>query len=175
MNQRYIITGAPGTGKTSIINELKKRGFHCINENSREIINEQLISGGDILPWKNQVAFENKIANLRTQQYLSSPDDCVCFFDRSVIDGVAYLKTNKLEVTSEIYSNIKKCNYNKLVFYTPIWKKIYRKDNERKEEIEQAIKINNYIISVYQLKGYKMIEIPKISIKERANFIISKI
>ena len=85
MNRKYIVTGAPGTGKTSVINELKKRGFHCIDENSREIINDQIKNGGDILPWKNQVAFENKIINLRTQQYLSSPDDCICFFDRSVI------------------------------------------------------------------------------------------
>ena len=175
MNQKYIITGAPGTGKTSIINKLVEKGFYCITENSREIISEQLACGGDILPWKNQVAFENKIANLRAKQYLSSPDDRVCFFDRSVIDGVAYLKTSKLDVTSDIYSNIKKCIYNKLVFYTPIWKKIYRKDNERKEKIDQAIKINNSILNVYQLNGYKMIEIPKISIEERANFIISKI
>lgn len=175
MNKKYIVTGAPGTGKTSVINELKKRGFHCISEKSREIINDQIISGGDILPWKNQLAFENKIINLRTKQYLSSPDDCICFFDRSVIDVIAYLKINNLEVTSEINNNIKKCNYNSRVFYTPFWKNIYKKDNERKEEIEQAIKIGSAIMSVYQSKGYEMIEIPKISIEERANFIISKI
>ena len=72
MNQKYIITGAPGTGKTSIINELKRRGFNCIDENSREIISKQIMIGGEILPWKNQIAFENKVANMRTQQYLSS-------------------------------------------------------------------------------------------------------
>ena len=175
MNKKYIVTGAPGTGKTSIINELKKRGFHCIGENSREIINDQIISGGDILPWKNQVAFESKIINLRTQQYLSSPNDCICFFDRSVIDVIAYLKINNLEVTSEINKNIKKCYYNSRVFYAPFWKNIYKKDNERKEEIEQAINIDKAIMNVYQSKGYEMIEIPKISIEERANFIISKI
>ena len=62
-----------------------------------------------------------------------------------------------------------------LVFYTPIWEDIYRKDNERKEEIGQAIIIERSIISVYQSKGYTLIEIPKISIEKRADFIISKV
>jgi len=35
MNKKYIITGAHGTGKTSIMNKLKERGFNCIDENSR--------------------------------------------------------------------------------------------------------------------------------------------
>ena len=42
MNKKYIITGAHGTGKTSIMNKLKERGFNCIDENSREIIAEQV-------------------------------------------------------------------------------------------------------------------------------------
>ena len=174
MKQKYIVTGAPGTGKTSIINELKKRGVHCIDENSREIISEQIINGGEILPWKNQIAFENQIANMRTQQYLASPEDCICFFDRSALDCIAYLKLNNLEATSQIIENIKKCNFNKTVFYTPIWKEIYVNDSERKEKIEKAIKIEHVIINTYQSKGYELVKIPKLSITKRADFIISK-
>ena len=174
MNQNYIITGAPGTGKTSIINELKKRGFHCIDENSREIIADQIITGGEILPWKNQIAFENKIADMRTQQYLASAEDCICFFDRSALDCIAYLKLNNLEATSEIIKNIKKCKFNRTVFYTPIWQEIYVNDSERKENIELAIKVQESIMSTYKSKGYKLIAIPKISITERADFIIEK-
>lgn len=175
MNQKYIITGGPGTGKTSVINELKKNGFNCIDENSREIISTQIIKGGKILPWKNQIAFENKISNLRTQQYLTSPEEGVCFFDRSIIDCVAYLKLNNLEVSSTIINNIKKCNFNPAVFYTPIWEAIYINDNERKENIKQAEEIEKSILKTYKSEGYKLIKIPKISIKERVGFIISKI
>jgi predicted ATPase len=175
MNQKYIITGAPGTGKTSIINELKKRGFNCINENSRKIIAKQIIIGGEILPWKNQIAFENKIANMRTQQYLTSADDCICFFDRSALDCIAYLKLNNLEATTEIIENVKKCNFNNIVFFTSIWQEIYVNDSERKEDIRKARKIQDSIINTYKSKGYELVEIPKLSIAERANFIISKI
>jgi predicted ATPase len=174
MNQKYIITGAPGTGKTSIINELKRRGLRCVDENSREIIAEQIKTGGEILPWKNQIAFENQIANMRTQQYLASPEDCICFFDRSTLDCIAYLKLNNLETTSQIIENIKKCNFNKTVFYTPIWKEIYINDSERKENIEKAIEIENTIMKTYKSQGYELVKIPKLSIAERVDFIISK-
>ncbi len=65
MNQKFIITGAPGTGKTSIINELKKRGFSISKEISREIIADELKQGGDVLPWKNLKAFSERVALLR--------------------------------------------------------------------------------------------------------------
>ena len=174
MNQRYIITGAPGTGKTSIINELKKRGFNCIDEDSRKVIAKEIITGGEILPWKNQIAFESRIVNLRTQQYLSSSQDSICFFDRSAIDSMAYLKLNNLEATPEIINDIKKCNFNKTVFYTPIWQEIFINDSERIENIEQARRIEKSLIRTYHSKGYKLVKIPKISVAERANFVISK-
>ena len=69
MNKKYIITGAPGTGKTAIINCLKKQGFSCSNEISREIITEQIASGGNVLPWKNLDAFSERVATMRKIQY----------------------------------------------------------------------------------------------------------
>jgi len=175
MNQKYIITGAPGTGKTSIINELKKRGFNCIDEISRDIIAEQSINNQKSLPWKNQIAFETKIANMRSKKYLTSPENCICFFDRSALDCIAYLELNNLKPTSEIIAKINICNFNKKAFYTPIWEEIYVKDNERKEDIKRAKEIHEKIISIYKKKGYKLIRVPKLSITERANFIISEI
>jgi predicted ATPase len=42
MNKKILITGGPGTGKTELINGLKKQGFNCENEIVREITeNEQ--------------------------------------------------------------------------------------------------------------------------------------
>ena len=175
MNQKYVITGAPGTGKTTIINELQNRGFNCIHENSREIISQQINKNGNILPWKNQIAFENKIAELRAKQYLSCKKESLYFFDRSALDCIAYLKVNNLKVTLEITNQIKKCNFNKKVFYTPFWKEIFINDNERKEDMIKAEKIENHIIKTYRSKGYQLISIPKISISERADFIISQL
>ena len=175
MNQKYIITGAPGTGKTAIINALMQKDYSCAEEISREIISEQIIIEGDILPWKNQIAFENHIASLRKEQYLNSSENRTYFFDRSSIDCIAYLKANKLEITTEITQIIKQCVFNRQVFITPFWEEIYINDGERMENIKSAINIENSLIGTYKSLGYTLVKVPKLSVSKRVNFILSKI
>ena len=175
MNQKYIITGAPGTGKTAIINALMQKDYSCAEEISREIIAEQIMIGGDILPWKNQIAFENHIASLRKEQYLNSSENENYFFDRSSIDCIAYLKANKLEITTQITQIIKQCVFNKKVFITPIWEEIYVNDGERMEDIKAAINIESSIIETYKSLGYTLVKVPKLSVSQRVNFILSNI
>ena len=49
----YVITGGPGTGKTSLIEELKTVGYQTVKEVARDIIKEQQLQGGNALPWKD--------------------------------------------------------------------------------------------------------------------------
>ena len=53
----YVITGGPGTGKTSLIEELKIVGYQTVKEVARDIIKEQQQQGGDALPWKDTVLY----------------------------------------------------------------------------------------------------------------------
>ena len=38
MQQKIVLIGGPGTGKSTIINEFVKRGYACMPEISREVI-----------------------------------------------------------------------------------------------------------------------------------------
>ena len=53
----HIITGGPGSGKTSVIYELRERGYPCVDEVGRKIIREQLLIGGDALHWCDKAKF----------------------------------------------------------------------------------------------------------------------
>ena len=175
MNQKYIITGAPGTGKTAIIDTLKKEGHSCAEEISRTIIIEQIANGGDALPWKNLAAFSQQVIALRKLQHTNAPQGRTHFFDRGIIDVIAYLKHDKLAVNNEIMEMAKQFPYNKTVFYTPIWAEIYTNDNERKEDIITAKNIENVLLTTYQSFGYNLVEVPKLTVNERIAFILSKI
>lgn len=45
----YIVTGGPGSGKTTLIDALRQHGFLCVAEVARAIIKEQVRIGGNAL------------------------------------------------------------------------------------------------------------------------------
>lgn len=53
----YILTGAPGSGKSTLINCLRRRGYICIDEPAREIIAEQKSISGQGLYNKDKRLF----------------------------------------------------------------------------------------------------------------------
>ena len=173
MENKIVITGAPGTGKTAIINQLKSLGYSCSEEISREIIAEQIAAGGDVLPWKDLTAFSNSVFSLRKAQYINTSTDNLHFFDRSMIDVIAYLEVDKLKVSKQFLEDCKKFRYNNTVFYAPIWEEIYHKDLQRKESLSSAKKIEKSLLATYTSFGYSLVEIPKQSTKQRVDFILS--
>jgi predicted ATPase len=173
--QRYVITGGPGFGKTSIIEELKQAGFICFNEISRGIIREQLAVNGDLLPWKNIEGFSRIVLEKRIIQYNEAQRYRVSFFDRGIPDVIAYLIKENIELPSAYIKHLEEKSYSPIIFITPPWADIFKNDNERMEDFDQACEAHYFIEKTYSDLGYQIIEVPKLSVKERVAFILQQI
>ena len=55
---RIVLTGAPATGKTTLSLGLEAQGHHVFHEQARQIIQESLEKGSDVLPWKDLNRFQ---------------------------------------------------------------------------------------------------------------------
>ena len=55
--KKIVITGGPGTGKSSLINELIKRGYTCLEEISRQVTLDAKKQGIDQLFLTNPLLF----------------------------------------------------------------------------------------------------------------------
>lgn len=173
--KKVIISGGPGFGKTSIINELEHRNFECMHEVSRAIIKEQLETGGDILPWKNLSTFSRLLFERRVKQFDEASENNWVFFDRGLPDIIAYMGKEELEIPSNYLNKIQVCNYYPNVFIVPPWKEIYAKDAERKEDFNTASSLHQYITDTYNNLGYNTVILPQVSVQERVNFILNYI
>ena len=177
MNYRYktgiqiIITGAPSTGKTSIINSLKGDNYTVLDEAAREEIIAQQLSKGNAFPWNNVKQFSALV--LRRILSKKLPQNSL-FSDRGIPDIIAYLKMANIPVDKEYYEAVKATNYYKKVFLDPICKEIFINDDQRKESLEEAVQLQEVLIETYKDLNFEILEIPKLGLIERKLWVLEQ-
>ncbi|MCK5906996.1 MAG: ATP-binding protein [Flavobacteriales bacterium] len=172
---RVIITGGPSTGKTSLVKQLENDGYNCIHETSREIIQESLASGSDVLPWKDLIKFSERVIQQRVDHYhsaVSKNSKKFTFFDRGIPDVFAYMEYDKIEIPEDFIKLGDSLRYHTKIFITPAWKAIFENDNERVEDFSKAEQLQHFIHNTYKNLGYEVILVPKATIEKRIRFIL---
>ena len=67
--RRILITGSPGSGKTTIIKGLRKKGYKVFYEFSRSLIKSHDNSGSKDLFLKDPIDFSTKLLDRRIKQF----------------------------------------------------------------------------------------------------------
>jgi predicted ATPase len=171
--KKIVITGGPGTGKSSIINHLISCGFLCYEEISREITLQARKDGIEQLFLTEPLVFSEKLLEGRTQQFLDATEESerVVFLDRGLPDILAYM-----DYIGDTYSKqfVEVCETHQydFVFVLAPWQEIFTNDSERYENFEEAIEIHHHLLESYKRFGYKLIDVPFGSINNRADFIL---
>lgn len=169
----YIITGGPGAGKTSLINELQTKGFKCIREAAREIIRQQVQIKGRALPWADIKEYSKLMLDQSIIDYQTNIDlEETIFFDRGIPDTFGYEQLMNLPYNSHLDFALKDFRYNPAAFILPPWKEIYETDSERKQDFAIAVETFHIMCAAYKASGYILIELPCIPVEERADFIL---
>lgn len=171
-----LFIGAPSTGKTSVINALKAKGYVCYEEISRQVTQEARDEGIEHLFLENPLLFSEKLLEGRIRQFLSANaiNQSPVFIDRGLPDITAYLDMVKKPYPDRFKKANQEFRYDK-VFWFPFWEDIYTSDKERYENLSLAKTIEKYLLESYKTHHYDLIEIPKSSIDERLNFILNNL
>lgn len=188
---RYIITGGPGAGKTSLLTTLQGYGYPCSAEVSRELIMEELTKGSKCLPWLDLNCFAEKALERMIHAWLMAANmtmkrayhrgthpalhpgmmkDLV-FFDRGIPDIIAYLRVAGLPVTEKYIAALRQYPYQTTVFLLPPWRAIYVQDSARWQTFEEAEAISRSIEETYRSAGYHIIVLPEDTMEQRAQLI----
>jgi len=166
MTSKYILTGPPGSGKSSILLELEARGEYIIREAAEDVI-KRCQSKGIEKPWELP-DFQRDILKLQLQREERIPKNLErVFIDRGILDGLAYIKPG-----TDTYKEIQKQAIAYAgVFFIELLGEV-QKTKVRREDDIAAYELGEKLKEIYLMAGYKIPIIQPNSVDERANLIL---
>ena len=171
-----VLTGGPGSGKSTLAAALARRGFATMPEAGRAIIKAQRATGGDALPWADRAKFAELMFGWDMRSYRDAAAlGASAIFDRGIPDSIGYLELCGLPVPAHFVAAAHAHRYRREVFIAPPWPEIFANDAERRQSLEVAGATFQAMRAVYTRFGYRLVELPRVPVEERADLIAGRI
>ncbi|WP_055750849.1 AAA family ATPase [Frankia sp. AvcI1] len=171
-----VITGGPGAGKSTLVEELHRQGFPCIPEAGRRILQDQIVIGGRARHERDSLLF----AEIMLSWDMRSHHDATrragtVFFDRGIPDVVGYFLLLGRPIPAHVTAAARTFRYHQRVFLAPPWPEIYTHDRERTQDLDEAVRTHDAMAEAYTRHGYQLINLPRTDPESRAAFILRRL
>src|SRR5688572_11246402 len=111
----YVITGGPGSGKTTTVNLLKERGYITTFEHARHYLDTQRLKGKTIEEVrKQQKEFQLGVLDMQIEQEDQISPDVQVFLDRAIPDALAYYRFLNLPEDEKLTEALRTVSYKKV-------------------------------------------------------------
>jgi predicted ATPase len=169
-NHLHIVTGAPGTGKTAILDALGE-DVSRVAEPAREILAEQRAIQSTGTPDRDPSLFVDLLLRRSIQKYEEARRrEGPTVFDRGIPDCVAYAAVLKVDPTPSLLA-ADKHRYASDVFLFEPWEEIYETDDERAMSFADVVDFHQELVHAYDRTGYALLSVPQDSIENRVAFV----
>jgi len=169
----YVITGGPGSGKTTTVNLLKERGYITTFEHARHYLDTQRLKGRTVEETrKNQREFQLGVLNMQIEQEREIAPDVLVFLDRAIPDALAYYRFLNLPVDEKLTDALKSVSYKKIF----VLDSLPMKNDYARNEDEAAQKIiHDLLVEVYESLHFPVLHVPVLPPEERVDFILKNL
>ena len=172
---RYVLTGGPGVGKSTIIGELAHRGYHTLPEVYAVLYDQAAKNNALDVFFANPLALYAQLMSEQLRLESLLPEGDIAFLDRSSVDVIAFGTYFHVPMSDE-FCNQAQRSYNLIFFIEPLPEHCYRNTLKRKETPNESAAIHALIKSTYRQYGYTdlhFIDVPYGTPNERVDFILA--
>lgn len=163
---RIVVTGAPGTGKTTLLELLATRNVSTVEEPARRLLRRSFDRYRD-----RAADFVDDLLTQAIQDWTAATPAALTIFDRGVADCVAYAIVSGVDPQPSREAALR-CRYSPVVFIAPPWRRIYRNDELRTASFSDVVAFDAALTSAYAAAGYRLLHLPKSPVEERAEFML---
>jgi predicted ATPase len=172
--RRFIITGAPGAGKTAIIRQLELDGFSVVEEAATDVI-AKAQARGTAEPWKDS-SFIDLITNLQRRRQIRAsclPGE-IQFHDRPVVCTAALALYLGYSLSSTLARELERIKteaiYQRRVFF--IRNLGFIKATEaRRISFEEALRFERIHEDTYRQFGFELVSVEPGNLLDRVKAI----
>ena len=168
----HVITGAPCSGKSTLINQLANSGYLTAPEPGQQYFERELATGQTIEAIREDVVgCLNGIANLTIEIEHGLDANKVVFLDRGYPDALAFCRVYDLN-PNEFLAN---CFHHRYASVFLLDRFPIEQDGVRAEDEATASFLDMWLARDYSALGYSVVRVPVISIKDRLAFVLERL
>jgi predicted ATPase len=169
----YVITGAPCSGKTTVVSLLKERGYKTTIEDARHYLDLQLANGKSVEEIeRHQRSFQLHVLNMQIAQERSLEPEQIVFLDRAIPDARAYYRHLMLPEDQKLAAAIANVSYKKIFIldFLPLVNDYARRENSGAQR-----RIHQALVDVYETLPFPIVHVPVMEPEKRVAFILENL
>ncbi|MDR6317348.1 AAA family ATPase [Actinoplanes couchii] len=172
--RRYILTGAPGSGKTALLRQLELDGYAVVEEAATDVIALRQALGVDE-PWR-EPGFLERIVDLQRTRELATAGRAVAFFDRSPVCTLALGRHLGIPVPATLLAEVDRAakTYEPTAFLVR-GQGFVHPTAARRIGVEEASRFERIHEETYRELGFTLVDVPAGPLAARVSVISSAV
>jgi predicted ATPase len=168
---RAVLTGGPGSGKSTLLEAMRAKDLCIFPEAARAILQSP---NGMAMRAESPMEFAMAMLDADLAAWHAA-DSGLSLYDRGFPDIAGFLELEGLPIPASLERICYENRYNGPIFRASPWFEIYATDAERTQDWNQAVASDEAVTSAWQRYGYPLIDLPQVSVTQRADFVVRQI
>lgn len=175
--QRIVVTGGPGSGKTTLVEALGARGYATVPEAAIQVIDrlnaEMGVEGQKAWRSANRLEFQERVLSRQIEEEEAAGSAPVLILDRGRLDGVAYCRFFQAPLPPGYAERAAQGRYDRILVLDTLRDFDARASTGRTSGREDSIALGEVLESVYREAGYPVFRVPELQdAGSRLSFVV---